>query len=328
VTVRIAFIGDTLLGGEAQPVLDRLGYPYALGGLAPLLADADLVVANHEGPLTTASRPAEKLDFGRKRYWYRGRPEAARALATVGVKVVSLANNHILDFGAEGLSDSIQALETAGIAHCGAGPDAAAARRAAVVTVGGVRLGFLSVMQRYEMYVQEGLYASATRPGPARLRISHLRADLAALNERVDLSVVLVHWGRNYRGLAARQQRLAGLLRDAGAGLIIGHHPHVAHPVRMLDGTPVAYSLGNAVLGTPGRFHSGRPPFGLVAMFELDGPRLVSCALRLLDVDNARVCFRPEPARGAEATAFLRALVDPCLPATDGPAGCVTIPCR
>src|SRR5262249_141347 len=98
-TVRIAFLGDTLLGAEGQAAIDRFGYGYALDGIRSLLEGADLVVANHEGPLPTLEHPAEKSDTGRKRYWYRGLPAAAAALAGAGVRVVSLANNHIMDFG-------------------------------------------------------------------------------------------------------------------------------------------------------------------------------------------------------------------------------------
>src|SRR5262245_52561688 len=148
----IAFLGDTLLGGEAQPPLDEHGHDYPLRRVQHLWADADLVVANHEGPMTRRTKPSGKLDTGRKRYWYRADPESAKTLAASGVGVVSLANNHVTDFGPEGLADTLTALDDAGIPHCGAGAEARAARRPVVVEVGGMRVGFLSLMQRYQMY--------------------------------------------------------------------------------------------------------------------------------------------------------------------------------
>jgi poly-gamma-glutamate capsule biosynthesis protein CapA/YwtB (metallophosphatase superfamily) len=313
-TVRIAFLGDTLLGGEGQQTLDRRGYAYALEGLAPLLADADLVVANHEGPLTSLDRAVDKLDTGRKRYWYRGLPEAACALADAGVRVVSLANNHILDFGSEGLSDTMHALDAAGIAHCGAGMDEAQARRPVFVTANGCRIGFLSLMQRYDLYVKEHLYASSTRPGPRRLRVSEAPADLAAMKGRADVRVALVHWGRNYRGLTARQRRLAAILREAGADLVIGHHPHVPQPIECAGRVPVLYSLGNGALGTPGRFHSGRPPYGLVATVDIETTGASRLQVTPILVDNSRVAFRPMPTWDDEARRLLWSLVSP----TDG----------
>src|SRR6516162_6150752 len=168
---RVSFVGDTLIGGEAQAVLDQRGPRWALDGIRHLFESSDLVVANHEGPLTLLDRPATKLDTGRKRYWYRGDPESAHALVESGVRIVSLANNHILDFGERGLLDTIEALDAAGIAHCGAGANRAEARRPAVVEVNGLKIGFLSFMQRYDVYVAERLYASRTRAGPLQLRL-------------------------------------------------------------------------------------------------------------------------------------------------------------
>jgi poly-gamma-glutamate capsule biosynthesis protein CapA/YwtB (metallophosphatase superfamily) len=308
--MRIAFLGDTLLGGVADETLLRHGYEYAYEHVRAMLGDFDLLVVNHEGPLTAREEPEDKLDTGRKRYWYKGRPAAADALASLGVGVVSLANNHVLDFGIEGLADTIAAFRDAGIAHCGAGLDEPEARRPAVVTVGGVRIAFLSCMQRYDIYVRERLYASKRRGGCSRLRLASLQDDLAALESTVDLRVVLVHWGRNYRAVSARQESLAAGLVEAGADLVIGHHPHIPQRVDLIDGKPVVYSLGNGILGTPGRFHSGRPPYGIAAGVSLatDGTP-TSIELQLIAVDNQEVRFAPVAAVGTAASAYLRSLV-------------------
>jgi GNAT superfamily N-acetyltransferase len=289
----IAFLGDTLLGGAAQPFLDEYGHAYALRRIQHLWAGADLVVANHEGPLTHRTSPGAKLDTGRKRYWYRADPESARTLADSGVGVVSLANNHVTDFGPEGLADTLTALDDAGIRHCGAGPDARAARRPVVVEVGGMRVGLLSLMQRYQMYLEERMYATPERPGVALLRPSRLAKDIGRLRDRVDLCVVLVHWGRNYKPLTELQQRLAVQMVAAGADLIVGHHPHVPHPVDSIGGVPVLYSLGNGPFGSPGRYHSGRPPYGLIARVDVEPHRVVDLDIDCIHVDNSVVHFQP-----------------------------------
>jgi capsule synthesis protein PGA_cap len=165
-----------------------------LEGLARLLVGVDLVVVNHEGPVTTREGEVGKADTGRKRYWYRALPDSLRALVDADVGVAALANNHVLDFGPDGLADTIAALDQAGIARCGAGMDEAQARVPAIVELGGVRIGFLSVMQRYHLYAHEGLYASDDRAGPRRLRRRTVREDLARLGGKADLRVVLVHW--------------------------------------------------------------------------------------------------------------------------------------
>ena len=292
----IAFLGDTLLGGEAQPLLDEHGHDYPLRRIQHLWADADLVVANHEGPLTRRTSPSDKLDTGRKRYWYRADPESAKTLAASGIGVVSLANNHVTDFGPEALADTLSALDDAGIAHCGAGPDARAARRPVVVEVGGMRVGFLSLMQRYQMYLEEQVYATPHQPGTALLRPSRLAKDIGRLRDRVDLCVVLAHWGRNYRPLTDLQQRLAEQMVAAGADLVVGHHPHVPHPVDTVGRVPVLYSLGNGPFGTPGRYHSGRPPYGVVARVTVEPHRVVGLDIDCIHVDNSVVDFQPVPA--------------------------------
>lgn len=304
---RVTFLGDTLVGGEAQGLLDERGPGWAFDGIRHVLASSDLVVANQEGPITRLDRPELKLDTGRKRYWYRAAPESVQALLDAGIRVVSLANNHVLDFGAAGLIETLSELDAAGIGHCGAGANRSEARRSAIVEVKGLRMGFLSFMQRYDLYVNERLYASRTRAGPLRLRVDRARADFARLADQVDLRVALVHWGRNYRRVNPRQKRLGAALGAAGADIVIGHHPHIPQRITIEGGVPICYSLGNGPLGTPGRFHSGRPPYGLVVSFDLDRqatPRRI--CVTLIHVDNARVCFQPQVADGPDAQRALR----------------------
>lgn len=323
--VRVTFLGDTLIGGEGQAILDRRGPRWAFDGIRDLLTPSDLVVINHEGPITNRTEPEDKLDTGRKRYWYRAAPNAVEALLDVGVRVASLANNHVLDFGTGGLEDTIDAFDAAAIAHCGAGRTRSEARKPAVIEVGGLRLGFLSFMQHYKIYVAEDVYATRTRPGPQRLNLARARVDLAKLENQVDLRIALVHWGRNYRKVNPRQQRLGAALREAGADIIIGHHPHVAQRVELVDGSPICYSLGNGPLGTPGRFHSGRPPYGLVVSFDIDSsarPRQMTVVAIL--VDNGRVDFRPEIADTIEAGRTLRKLLPHDLDWQTSPGGGLT----
>lgn len=307
-TTRIAFLGDTLLGGNAQQLLDEKGYDYPLAAIRHLWDEADLVVANHEAPLTTRALPAPKFETGHRRYWYKGHPRSAHTLARHGIRLVSLANNHVGDFGPDGVRDTMAALDDAGIAHCGAGPCDNTARRPAIVQVNGLRVGFLSVMQRYKMYVDEDAYARRGHPGPVLLRMTRLAADVARLREQVDLCVVLVHWGRNYRGVTSLQRQLAAEMRTTGADLIVGHHPHIAQPVDVRGGAPVFFSLGNAAFGTVGRFHNHHPPYGLIAVVELQRRQVVGMDLRLIKVDNTVVNYQPRPADDPTDLAFLNAL--------------------
>jgi Bacterial capsule synthesis protein PGA_cap len=309
VGARIAFLGDTLLGGDAQPVLDREGYDYALAEIAPLVADADLVVANLEG--VVSERPLEPMPH--RRWAYRARPESLAALIAIGVRVVSLGNNHVLDYGQDGLADTLAALDAAGIARCGAGQDDHAARRPAIVEVAGQRIGFLSALARYKLHLEADGYARSGHGGPARLRSATIRGDLAAL-EDLDARIALVHWGRNFRPITDGQRRMADALRSSSsAELVVGHHPHIAQTVDCDGRCPILFSIGNAAFGSVGRFAQfDAPPYGLLVTVELDdsgAPAAVEA--RLLLVDNRVVNYRTRPAEGDEANRVLRALLEP-----------------
>ncbi|MGH3148398.1 MAG: CapA family protein, partial [Rubrobacter sp.] len=240
-TPSITFIGDTLLGGDAKQTLDREGYAHAFNGLAPLLSDTDLV-ANHEGPITLADHRSDKgYNQGKKRRWYRAHSESVHALAEAGIGVVSLANNHVLDFGPQGLADTIGSLEAAGISHCGAALNVRDAYQPAVVTVGGCRVAFLSYMQNYDIYTRDDVYASPEHGGVALLPTDRIGEELDSLGD-ADLRVVLVHWGRTYKPVTSLLRELAVRLRGAGADLVIGHHSHTAHGVDLSERCPVLFS--------------------------------------------------------------------------------------
>ena len=304
----IAFLGDTILGDQLQDVVRQHGYDQVLGGIAPLLARADFTVVNHEGALAD-ERGGPPESPHRTQYWMRADRDSAAALAKHGVRVASLGNNHVLDHGLDGLASTIEALEDAGIQHCGAGLTEAEARRPVVVAAGGVRVGFVSCIQPYEMYAS-WLYADSARGGCNLLRENALRDDLDRLAPLADVRIVLVHWGRNYRPLARSQRRWAPELVAAGADLVIGHHPHVVHPVDQLDGAPVLYSLGNGPFGMTGRFEShGRLPYGLLALVEIEPSGQISALeLHAIDVANTRAWLRPTPLPTETALPFLRSL--------------------
>nr|WP_246400817.1 CapA family protein [Jiangella mangrovi] len=242
--------------------------------LSELLRDAETAFANIESPLTARGVPAEKA------FVHRSAPDRAADLAALGVDVATLANNHVLDFGAEGLEDTLAALARHGIAAVGAGPDDTAARAAAVRTTTSGRVALIGLSAA----LPPGFAAASDRPGAAPLRVrqqvsidpvlaaeqpgmapyvhtSVVAADLDAACEVVeaahasaDLVVVAVHWGVPHGfaapsyGLLAEYQRPAGhALVEAGAHLVVGHHPHELHPVERHRGGLIAYSVGNFI---------------------------------------------------------------------------------
>jgi len=224
---------------QGQATLDREGYGHALSGLAPLLADADLVIANHEGPVSADAPPDEK-SYGARRPSRRcADPASLQALLDVGLRLVGLGNNHMLDHGVQGLADTVEALDASGIAHCGAGADDVLACRAVKLAVDGEAVVVASGMAPRAKYVEAGYYAAPGSPGPLLLDAGAVPPPAGTLR------IVLAHWGPGYGPVDEQQRALAAELRGAGADLVVGTHPHTAQSVDVTSGAPVLFSVGN-----------------------------------------------------------------------------------
>jgi poly-gamma-glutamate synthesis protein (capsule biosynthesis protein) len=312
----LLFAGDTAEIDAAQPILTKRGLLYPFGSTFDLVRNADVAVANAEAPITDGG-----TRFPIYKDWiYRAPAASAQALADAGFDVITLANNHATDYGRDGLLDTVANIERAGMAAIGAGRDAASARRGVVVDVGGIRVGLLAYAERqffWDVYV--GQFARARTPGVAMAAEPDLPRDVARLRARADLVVVSFHGGDNYAPPRPSMLRWSRRAVDAGADLVVNHHPHVAHPVAMWRGRPILLSLGNYAFGTPGRF--GDHPLddtldvGLLALVHARrctvGVVFDRVDLLPINVQNDRVNFRPEPLYGAalsDAIARLRAL--------------------
>ena len=306
---RILWLGDTLLADAAEPHLTGEGYAWAFDRLRPL-PDADYVVANAEGPITT-----ETAIFDPQQPWsYAARPEAALALAAEGVSAVGLANNHALDRGPTGLAGTVKHLDTAGVPTFGAGADIDRALRPLIVDTPHGRVGVVAFGQGGG--VREN--AGEGRPGIAVLtRCNAAEGAHLARDAGARWLVAFVHWGVNYGEVTHAQRRQAAILADAGYDLAMGHGPHVAQRAEVVDGMPVLYSLGNFVFGTPGRFTADAPGFGLMATTTFGPGGIEELRLHCIRTDNDAVGFQPRPCSPTQADAVLRA-VHPDIAIEDG----------
>jgi poly-gamma-glutamate synthesis protein (capsule biosynthesis protein) len=217
---------------------------FPFGAVASILQSADVTVGNLECALGTAGKRA------RKSYTFLGPPDAAASLANAGFDVVSLANNHSLDYGPSALNETRGLLSAVGILYAGAGADEAAAHRPAVLAIKGLRLAFLA----YVNTPAEGSYRASTwgakgnKAGVAWANPKRIAADVASARARADVVIVLLHSGReNVQVPDSTQRRVARAAIDAGAALVIGSHPHVLQGVERYRGGVIAYSLGNFV---------------------------------------------------------------------------------
>jgi poly-gamma-glutamate synthesis protein (capsule biosynthesis protein) len=258
--------------GDMAPLRDLTACKPEVNEIWDYMRAADLTIANLEIPLTEANGRADKA------MTIKADPGIASSIPEVGINVVNVANNHALDYGVEGLFDTMKTLKQNDIACVGGGEDLDSASRPIFVEKDGLRVAVFG----FTSSLPTGYAAGVNRPGVAPIRahsrffVDSITLDeqpgispwvetsvneqdveyacrlIAAAREEADLVVVNMHWGipngwcAAFQGpLADYQQPLAHALIDAGAHLILGHHPHVIHGIEAYKHGLIAYSLGN-----------------------------------------------------------------------------------
>jgi len=243
--VTLAAVGDITFGEQVGPTLGRLGGRYPWTSVAPLLSRADVTTGNLETSVSARGTPSPK------EYTFRGAPWMLRPVHSfAGFDVLTLANNHAVDYGRAALLDTIHAVQAAGMEPIGAGATAWRARRPALVTSGGLRIALLG----YSDVNPPGFTATAGTPGTARADPAEIAAGVRAALRRADVAVCFFHWGVELHAQPdSRQKELAVACLRAGASLVLGAHPHVFGPVvRPSRHTLVAWTLGNFVFPASG----------------------------------------------------------------------------
>jgi poly-gamma-glutamate synthesis protein (capsule biosynthesis protein) len=236
-TLTLAFAGDVHFTGRTE---NRLGIDPALGPMSRQLAAADFSMVNLESAITTRGVPQAKI------YHFRTTPAALTALHDSGVDAVTMANNHAVDYGPEGLADSLAAKHASPIPVLGIGADDTEAYRPYLTTINGVRLAVLAASQIDDL-TNSDFRAGPGTPGIAsaldRPRLLQAVRDAKA---RADVVVVYLHWGVEGESCpVADQTSIAADLSAAGATAVVGTHAHVMLGSGMLGPTYVAYGFGN-----------------------------------------------------------------------------------
>jgi len=287
----IAAVGDIMLDGSAREIMQEQGYDYAFDKMRPWLQKADIAFGNLEGPLTTRGTPATD-----KKYLFRSPPaRVAAALKHAGFDVVSLANNHSLDYGSEGLADTIAALDKVGVQHAGAGENLSIARRAAVLERNGLKVAFLA----YSLTFPEEFWATTSQAGTVFGYREVVENDIKVAKQNADIVVASFHWGQESKTeLRPYQVALGHAAIDAGASLVIGHHPHILQGVERYKHGVILYSMGNFAFGS----YSRKAKVSALAEIEFDGDKLTQVRLQPINVFNVNVLFQPQPLTGEAAT--------------------------
>lgn len=237
----LLFVGDIMLERGVAWAVQKYGgrdplYPFLR--TADFLRSADLTFGNLEGPISERGTRLGSI------YSFRFPSGSGEALALAGFDVLSLANNHIWDYGAEALEDTIDILRLNKIAFVGAGRNYEEANRPHVAEVNGTKIAFLAYTNLYPV----SLVASLERPGVSDPELEFIKSTIRNLKSEVDIIIVSWHWGGEYKQNASEEQRrIARELIGSGADLIVGHHPHVVQEVERIGSGWAAYSLGNFV---------------------------------------------------------------------------------
>lgn len=286
-------VGDVMLSRDVGALMLKRrdpDYPFALS--RALLANGDFAFGNLETPIA-AGRPVRTDEMR-----FRADPGAEGALKRAGFAVVSLANNHLPDQGERGVEETLVLLDKAGVARTGAGRDATEARAPAFIERGGLRFAFLAYND--DDVVPDAYEAADARAGTAFMREDAMRSAVKAAGELADLVIVSMHSGKEYTNLPnERQKRFARAAIDAGADVVIGHHPHVVQPYEWYKDKLIFYSLGNFVFDQMWS-QATRRGLALKLHFALGGLERVG-----VQPIYMREFARPEPAEGTQADAVL-----------------------
>jgi poly-gamma-glutamate synthesis protein (capsule biosynthesis protein) len=236
--VTLAFGGDVHFEGRLANLLTTDG----LAALRPVLAGADVAVINLETAITDRGVEQPKI------YHFRTTPQALVTLQHAGVDAVSMANNHAVDYGPDGLTDTLAAQASSHIPVVGIGPDADRAFAPAVFDVRGTRVAVLASTQVNDVTVHT-YPATDTQPGIAgNLDNTRLLAAVRAARAAYDVVVVYLHWGSDYTTCPdGAQTSTAAALAKAGADVVVGGHAHRVQGAGWLGRTYVGYGLGNFV---------------------------------------------------------------------------------
>ncbi len=282
-------LGDILLANEVERHILSKGTGYPFEKIKDELRKYDFIIGNMEAPITHRGTA-----FTNKAYSFRVRPEAALSLRDLKIDAVSISNNHLMDYGADGMDDTISFLDGLNIGHAGGGKNSAAARRPARLRYGSTEIYILSYCNRPPMEY----YTKGTMPGISFLDLTIIREDIATFKTRDNIVLVSLHWGIEHTHKPLPEQISAAHdIINAGADGIIGHHPHWPQGIEIYRNRPIIYSLGNFINGYYNPVEKNNMAVGLY----FNGNRLDKIKILPVAGQNRIIKFQPFILTGKQA---------------------------
>ncbi len=309
-------VGDIQLSRRVGQRIREKGWGYLFEAIQNLTDSSDIAFANLECPAALSGSPYPGKDPD---VTFLSDPAALFGLKQAGFSVLSLANNHTNDYGAPALLETLQALGLLGISTCGAGASEAEAHEPAIKNLGPWSVAVLAYAEKLWSVVEaRGIPPEATA-GVAVIDEDRIVRDIQRAKERADLVILSLHWGEEHEGIPTETQRdLAHRLVNAGAGLIVGHHPHVVQGVEYFQGVPILYSLGNFVFDmiSPRTYDSVLARITLRFSETARGERIRRSVeipnLELVPIHIDRQTYAPQQAVGADRSRILELLAKRC----------------
>jgi len=288
--ISIAAVGDIMVGNHTAYYIKKYGTDYPFDSTRAIISSAHIGFGNLEAPFTTGGTKFEK------KFNFKVPPEHAIGLVNAGFDVVNLANNHMLDYGIEGLESTLAILDSIGLAHCGAGMTREQAQQPAILTRNGYRIAFLG----YSMTFPEEFWATHRHGGtsyPYRIK-----KDIQHSDSLADFVVVTFHWGREGMNYPREYQKVfAHQAIDYGADLVLGHHPHVLQGLEIYKNRLIAYSLGNFSFSS----YSRKATESMILHARLTDTGLLFARIVPISVNNLAIAFQPRLLRGAAADSVI-----------------------
>lgn len=291
--ITLVFTGDNLISPRIINQIEKYGEDYPYEKVTQYLK-GDIVFGNLEAPITnhsetTRSKSRASIKAG-KNFVFKISPRYAEIFKKAGFNVFSLANNHTMDFGEEGLKETFQELKKLEISYVGAGRNKEEAAQPLILECKGYKIGFLA----YSMIIPVAFSATNLSAGinaHPRNFSERMRNEISQLKSKVDLVVVSYHWGvESHYYPTTYQKEVAHKAINAGADIIIGHHPHRIQGVEIYKGGVIAYSLGNFLFaGKSPRIES------FILKIEISQKKITTVELVPIWVINGRPEYSAQP---------------------------------
>lgn len=237
--VTLNFVGDIMLDRAVkQNVEEKFNGDYnALFANVLEITDADITFGNLEGPVSTGGKKSGSV------YSFRFTPDSIEAVYNAGFDVLSIANNHIGDWGNDAFADTLDHIASAGLKYTGGGWNKTEAQTPVIIEKNNIKIGYLGFTDVGPDWMEAG----DSDPGILLASDPNFDQIIQNASNQVDVLVVSFHWGTEYKKHTDRQTELSHLAIDSGAEIVVGHHPHVAQDTEEYNGGLIAYSLGNFI---------------------------------------------------------------------------------